>query len=90
MLTPKDFFTYWVRKEAILKATGEGLRREMTDVIVTPPTSPPSLLSIAGDQNPPCSMAAINVDGYAGAVAVLAPHRIRFTMIAEGVSLLGA
>lgn len=87
VLTAKDFFTHWVRKEAILKATGDGLRRSMTDVMVTPPDSPPCLLSIMGGPAPRCSMTTLNVDGYTGAVAVLTPHRIRFTVI--DVSLLG-
>jgi 4'-phosphopantetheinyl transferase len=88
VLTPKDFFTYWVRKEAILKATGEGMRREMTDVVVTRPDSPPCLLSIEGGETPMCSMTSITVDGYTGAVAVLAPRHIKFSFIDAGVSLL--
>ena len=88
--TPTDFLTYWVRKEAIVKATGEGLRRELADVKVAPPDSAPSLLSILGRPTPACAMAAINVDGYTGAVAVLGSHRVRFTVIDAGVSLLGA
>jgi len=89
MLTAEDFFTHWVRKEAILKATGDGLLREMTDVMVTPPHSPPSLLSVVNGRTPPCSMVAIEVDGYMGAVAVLSSHRIKFTII-DGSSLLRA
>ncbi|MGI8457717.1 MAG: 4'-phosphopantetheinyl transferase family protein [Propionibacteriaceae bacterium] len=79
--TPRDFFTYWVRKEAILKATGEGLHGDMTDVRVAPPAEPPSLLSVAGGWTPPCSMSAITVDGYAGAVAVLTPRRVTFSFV---------
>jgi 4'-phosphopantetheinyl transferase len=89
VLTPKDFFTYWVRKESILKASGEGLRREMTDVMVTPPDSPPTLLSVVDGPTPPCSMEAIKVEGYTGSVAVLAPHRVTFTIIDAAGSLLG-
>ncbi|WP_344650846.1 4'-phosphopantetheinyl transferase family protein [Cryptosporangium japonicum] len=39
-----DFVTYWVRKEAVLKATGEGLRVALTEVVVTAPDAPPALL----------------------------------------------
>jgi 4'-phosphopantetheinyl transferase len=86
--TPRDFFTYWVRKEAVLKATGEGLNREMTDVEVTHPQRPPELLSMRGGPTPPCSMASITADGYTGAVAVLAARRVGFTFVDAAVSAL--
>jgi 4'-phosphopantetheinyl transferase len=86
--TPKDFFTYWVRKEAVLKATGEGLNREMTDVEVTHPQRPPELLSMGGGPAPPCSMASITADGYTGAVAVLATRRVGFTFVDAAASAL--
>ncbi len=79
--TAEDFFTYWVRKEAILKATGAGLRMEMSNVVVTHPHTAPALLSLEGDPAPPCTMASITADGYTGAVAVLAPARITFTLV---------
>ncbi|WP_035860976.1 4'-phosphopantetheinyl transferase family protein [Cryptosporangium arvum] len=39
-----DFVTYWVRKEAVLKATGEGLRVGLTEIVVTAPDSGPALV----------------------------------------------
>ena len=36
-----DFYAYWTRKEAVLKATGEGLRRTMNTIDVTPPRRRP-------------------------------------------------
>jgi 4'-phosphopantetheinyl transferase len=36
---------YWTRKEAIIKATGDGLRVSMTGITVSAPTEPPRLLA---------------------------------------------
>ncbi|TPQ22184.1 4'-phosphopantetheinyl transferase family protein [Streptomyces sporangiiformans] len=37
--------TYWTRKEAVLKATGEGLNTPMTDFTLSGPEEPPTLLT---------------------------------------------
>ncbi|MFI5955042.1 4'-phosphopantetheinyl transferase family protein [Cryptosporangium sp. NPDC051539] len=39
-----DLVTYWVRKEAVLKATGEGLRVGLTEILVSPPDAVPALV----------------------------------------------
>lgn len=39
---------YWVRKEAVLKATGKGLSVPMGNLTVSPPHEPPSLLRFEG------------------------------------------
>lgn len=39
---------YWTRKEAALKATGDGLRAPLTGVVVTAPGEPPALVSYEG------------------------------------------
>lgn len=41
-------FSYWTRKEAITKATGDGLRAPMTEITVSPPAAPPRLLAWSG------------------------------------------
>ena len=38
------FFRYWVAKEAVLKATGDGLRTPMTALSMSPADEPPVLV----------------------------------------------
>lgn len=39
------FTTYWTRKEAAIKATGEGIRTDLTGLVVTPPDQPAAVVS---------------------------------------------
>jgi 4'-phosphopantetheinyl transferase len=74
-----DFYAYWTRKEAVLKAAGDGLRRPMTDLSITPPGSAPVLLALGGDAAPACQMADLSAgDGYHAAVAVLTARPVTF------------
>lgn len=43
-----DLLRCWVRKEAVVKATGDGLRAELRGIRVTAPAAPPGLLSYDG------------------------------------------
>ena len=67
----------WVRKEAVLKATGHGLRIPPDQVEVSGPGEDPALLGWPLDIDP----ASVDLhtldpgDGYAGAVALLADGR---------------
>lgn len=85
-----DFFVYWTRKEAVLKATGEGLRRPLTDVVVSRPDESPRLQTLGGTRSTACRMADLTVDaGYRGAVAVLTDEPTDF-VVRRGPSILGA
>ncbi len=55
----------------------------MTDLVVTPPQTAPSLLSFAPAASPAtCRMADVPAgDGYVGAVAVLDADAVEFTMV---------
>ena len=69
------FYTCWTRKEAYIKATGDGLKMPLKDFDVTcAPDVPPRLLRAEGDD--PARWTLLQVDlgaGYVGAVCVEAP-----------------
>jgi 4'-phosphopantetheinyl transferase len=66
----RTFATWWTRKEALVKATGEGLSTPLDAIVVTPPESPARVLRWHGtgpvwlaDLRPPA--------GLVGALAAL-------------------
>jgi 4'-phosphopantetheinyl transferase len=44
-LTAGDLLRYWVRKEAVVKATGAGLYADLRTVLVSPPDAAPAVLT---------------------------------------------
>ncbi len=60
----RAFTTWWTRKEAVLKATGEGLATPLDTVVVSPPWTPARVLRWSGlgpawlsDLRPPAGLA---------------------------------
>ena len=47
---PRAFTVSWVRREAVLKATGEGLGIPPDELVVTPPSTPPRVLRRGGPE----------------------------------------
>jgi 4'-phosphopantetheinyl transferase len=68
-----SFFTYWTRKEAVVKATGDGLAVPLSGVRVTAPAQRPELLGYPGrDDGLPAHLVDLRpADGYRAALAVL-------------------
>jgi 4'-phosphopantetheinyl transferase len=79
--TPPDlpaFFTYWTRKEAVVKATGDGLAASLAEVRVTGPAEPPVLLAYPGRHLLPAHLIDLHPDdGYRAALAVLTADPVR-------------
>ncbi|MEC4017535.1 4'-phosphopantetheinyl transferase family protein [Streptomyces sp. H27-D2] len=75
-----DFIRYWTRKESVLKATGDGLTIEPSQLAVSAPGSPPALLDWTAAQPRPAPLHLTDLDpgpGYRACLAVLgAPVRV--------------
>jgi 4'-phosphopantetheinyl transferase len=72
-----DFFTYWTRKEALVKATGDGVTVPLWEVVVTPPGTPPRLLGYPREGGLAAQLRDLSPDpGYVGALAVLSPRPV--------------
>ncbi|HEU4421191.1 MAG TPA: 4'-phosphopantetheinyl transferase superfamily protein [Pilimelia sp.] len=68
----RGFIRYWTRKEAVLKATGDGLAVGPATVSVSPPTRPPALLSWPGRSGPPIHLHDLaDRPGHLACVAML-------------------
>lgn len=72
-----DLLRYWVRKEAVLKATGVGLSVSMSSLRVSAPTEVPAVLEYPDRDLAPSEISLHDVDvgsGYLASVAVLLPR----------------
>ena len=68
---PRAFLVAWTRKEAVTKATGDGLRAAFSDVIVAADAGLPRLVSWPYPRSPQ-SVSLLDLDAAAGYVAALA------------------
>jgi 4'-phosphopantetheinyl transferase len=68
---------FWVRKEAALKATGDGLRLDPMSVEVSPPGSEPRLRTWPGDAPPDMALADLRPGpGHIAALAALSADAV--------------
>jgi 4'-phosphopantetheinyl transferase len=87
LIPPADrdaaFFTYWSRKEAILKATGRGLAIGMTKLTVTPWNAPPRILDSQSSEVDARVMRMSQLDagsGYRACVAAIGTADLAITV----------
>ena len=67
----RAFLVAWTRKEAVTKATGDGLRAAFSDVVVAADAGPPRLVAWPYPR-PPQSVSLLDLDADTGYVAALA------------------
>lgn len=68
---PRAFLVAWTRKEAVTKATGDGLRAAFSEVVVAAAAGPPRLVSWPYPRSPR-EVSLLDLDAAAGYVAALA------------------
>lgn len=66
------FIRYWTRKEALLKATGDGLTVDPAAIVVTRPDQPAGLLHWAAESAPPATPHLADLAAPPGYTAALA------------------
>ena len=85
-----QFFRLWTRKEAVLKATGDGISADMRAVVLTPANEAPSLVRYSSRPGVAATLQDIYIaPGYAAAVAVLKDTPL-LLKVRDGSSLLFA
>lgn len=78
------FFGYWARKEALMKATGKGLKVPLRSINLTPPWLAPALVTSTDAALTPGTTSIADLDcgpGYAAAVAALTSRGLALTQL---------
>jgi 4'-phosphopantetheinyl transferase len=87
---PREFLAAWTRKEAVTKATGDGLRVAFSDVVIVTDEGGPRLVAWPYPQ-PPDSVSLMDLEAAAGYVAALAVlGRCDTVRARDGSALLAA
>jgi 4'-phosphopantetheinyl transferase len=74
------FIRYWVRKEALVKATGDGLGAGLRGIVVTPPSEPPGLVRYQARPGLRAELRDLaGRPGHLGAIAVLTSSPLEVT-----------
>jgi 4'-phosphopantetheinyl transferase len=76
--------THWVRKESLLKASGEGLRVEPSFLRLTDPGEAPRLLEWPEGPEGAVAMRDLEIDGCTACVSVLGHETVRVTQRQAG------
>lgn len=85
--TPTQVAVTWVRKESLLKATGDGLQVDPRLVRLSAPDAPPALLAWLAPRPPThVTMRDLETEGYVGALTVLGGPSPRVTLRWAGLA----
>ncbi len=80
----RAFTKYWTRKEAVVKATGDGIRADLRKVIVSAPDRPAALVEWPGYGGPVQLVDLQAGQDYAAALAVLSDEPLDVRSIDAG------
>lgn len=76
------FFTYWSRKEAVVKTTGKGMSVPMSQFTLTPHDAPPAVTASRTAEVDPAALRMATLDpgdGYRASLAVLTVEDLEVT-----------
>jgi 4'-phosphopantetheinyl transferase len=78
--SPTEMLRYWIRKEAVVKATGDGIGIGLTAVTVSHPSAAPTLLAYPGRPGLQVQLTDLVCrGGYVACAGVITSDQVRFT-----------